>query len=316
VSKPKAPDTTPETSNPPTTATTHTWDALVKAVSDPTPAQLALYRIRISPAALIERGSHIGSEKIRTDMVRLCGIAADFYPTATPAQRRLLLGFSSAQLSVTVHAGVKLGTLLGVRDSTVGDREAHLAANTTTAATLYKEGMDERERLGTAIEIAVDGDPTLETRLNSARKRVSDHETLSDSLLALVKLGRGLLSDKASPAGQQLAEGGLTEAELDGATVLAAKVESSGANAAGARKQGAVSQADLDLQDGVCLTYLERMMKVWNGAHDRDPSIPQLLPIATRSIFAPTRKRAAAAELAPAADAKVDPAVGDAKKPA
>lgn len=248
---------------------------------------------------------------------KLCGIAADFYPSATPEQRRLLLGFSSAQLSVTVHAGVKLGTLLGVRGSTVDDREASLAADTATAAKHYKEGMDERDRLGTAIETAVDGDPTLETRLNSARNRVSDHETLNTSLLALVKLGRGLLDDKSSLAGQQLAEGGLTESELEAATALAAKVASSGANVAGARKQGNVSQADLDLQDGVCLTYLERMMKVWNGAHDRDPSIPQLLPIATRSIFAPTRRRAAAPVVAtPAVDAKVDPAGDAGKSPA
>jgi hypothetical protein len=63
--------------------------------------------------------------------VRLGGIAADFYPKASAAQRRLLLGFSSALLSVTVYSGVKLGEMLEQRGATVGDREATLAADTT-----------------------------------------------------------------------------------------------------------------------------------------------------------------------------------------
>ena len=76
-------------------------------------------------------------------------------------------------------------------------------------------------------------------------------------------------------------------------------------------------QAALDLQDGICLEYLERRMKIWNGAHQRDPSIPQLFPIATRPLFSPTRKQAAApaAEAAPV-DASADPAVGDSNTPA
>jgi hypothetical protein len=295
VSNHKADDPALAPSTPTSTGATHTWEALVHAVPAPTPAQLAMFAIRIPTSALIERGAHIRSEKIRTDMVRLCGIAAAFYQQATAAQRRLLLGFSSALLSVTVHAGVKLGSLLEQRGSTVGDREATLAADTATAETAYREGMDERDRLATALETAVDGDPTLETRVESARSRVTDHATLSTSLLALVKLGRELLLDKASLVGQQLAEGGLTTAELDALRALAGRVKSSGANATGARTQGTVTLADLNLQDGVCLAYLERMMKIWNGAHERDASIPQLLPIATRAIFAPTRKRVAAA---------------------
>jgi len=318
VAKPKTTDPKPEPPTPLIAGATHTWEALVKAVPEPTPAHLELFALRTPPAALIERGSHIRSEKILTDMVRLCGVAAEFYLKATEAQRRLLLGFSSALLSVTVHSGVKLGGMVGDRGATVDEREANRAADMTTAATTYREGMDERDRLATALEIAVDGELTLETRFDSARGRVTDHPTLTTSLLALVKFARGLLLDKASHAGRQLVEGGLTEAGLDETTALAARVKSSGANATGARTQGAFSKAEIDLQDGVCLAYLERIMKVWNGAHERDPSVPQLLPIATRRMFSPTRKRAAEApaEAPVAGDAAADPAAVDEKKPA
>ena len=85
MSKSKATDTTPEPSNPPTTGATHTWEDLVKAVSEPTAARLDLYAISTTPEALVERGSHIGSDKILTDMVRLHGTAAELYPEATKA---------------------------------------------------------------------------------------------------------------------------------------------------------------------------------------------------------------------------------------
>ena len=64
-----------------------------------------------------------------------------------------------------------------------------------------------------------------------------------------------------------------------------------------------MSQAEIDLQDGVCLAYLERVMRVWNRAHEHDPAILQLLPIATRRIFSPNRKRTAAE--APASPAPI-----------
>jgi hypothetical protein len=134
MTKNRSAELNPEASTTTNPGATHTWEALVQAVPEPTKTQQELYAIRTAPAALVERGAHIRLEKIRTDMVRLCGIAAEFYPKATAAQLRLLLGFSSALLSVTVHSGIKLGDMVERRGATVGDREANLAADTRTPA--------------------------------------------------------------------------------------------------------------------------------------------------------------------------------------
>jgi hypothetical protein len=274
--------------------TTHTWASLLRAVPAPTKQESELYALRTSPAELIERGSHIRSEKIRTDLVRLYGITAEFLPKATAAQRKLLLGFSDAFFRVAVHAGAHLGALIERRTATAGVREQAIASGASTAAQSYTEGMAERDRLVTALEGLVDYDATLETRLDAARGRVTDATTLAASLLALVKLIRELLKQKTTVVAQQLHEGGVTAEELKGSEAIAAKVKESDAQASGARAQGEVSQADLDLQDGICLTYLERLMRTFNRAHEQDPSIPQLLPIATRRMFAASRKKAAA----------------------
>lgn len=196
-SKAKAP---PPAQPPAVTAppATHTWTSLVAAVPAPTDDQLALYAIRTPTAALVDRGSHIRSEKIRTDMVRLCGMAAEFWPRANKAQRRLLLGFSEPLLRVTVHAGKKLGEMIAQRRSSVGDRETSLATDNTVARQTHEEGMNERERLVTAFEGLVDYDTTLETRLASAKGRATDDVALATSLVELAKLGRSLLADSKS----------------------------------------------------------------------------------------------------------------------
>jgi hypothetical protein len=271
---------------------THTWEALLHAVHAPSKEQRLLYAIRTAPAELVDRGTHIRSEKILTDTVRLYGVAAEFWAKAAADQKRHLLGFSEALLRVAVYSAVELRDLVARRDAAVGARESAIAVGASAAAKDYADGMAERDRLATAIDAAVEGDVVLETRLDAARGRVVDAGSLAISLSALAKLAHELLHEKGSPVAAQLADGGLTNAEVKGAEALAAKVKASGALASGARAQGAVSQGDLDLQDGVCLAYLERVMKIFNGGHDRDPSIPQLLPIATRRLFSPNRKRA------------------------
>ena len=287
---------------------THTWASLLAAVAPPTEEQLDLYAIRTSPAVLVDRGSHIRSEKIRTDMVRLCGIAAEFWPKASKAQRRLLLGFSEPLLRVTVYAGKKLGEMIEQRMSSIGARETTLAADTTLAQQTHEEGMNERERLVTAFEGLLDYDATLETRLNAAKGRASDDAALVISLVALAKLGRSLLDEPTSILARQLVDGGVTLGEIAEVEALAARVKSASEQGSGARTGGPISQAELDLQDGICLAHLERVLRVWNRAHEHDPAIPQLLPIATRRIFSPNRKR-------PAAEAPVSTAPADVGKP-
>ncbi|MRG90597.1 hypothetical protein [Polyangium spumosum] len=275
---------------------TYTWSYLLQAVPAPTPAQAALYAIDVAPGDLIERGTRIRSEKILTDLVRFGGITAEFWPKATPAQRKLLLGFSDALLRVFVHAGKRLADLVEQRSLSIEGRERNRAAALAIAEATYAEGMAERERLATTLEGVADHAAGLAERVDKARSRVVDAQTLASSLAALVMLARELIAEAESKVALQLFDGGLTTEDLDASEALAARVKSTSEKAAGARTQGGVTQADLDLQDGICLLYMERVMKAWNRAHEQDPSIPQLMPITTRRLLGTTRRRAAAAE--------------------
>lgn len=259
-------------------------------VPAPTQEEAERYAVEIPNADLMERGSQIRSEKILTDLVRFGGILGEFWPKASAAQKRHLLGFSEPLLKVFVHSGKKLADMVAHFDANTDDREVSRAAAIAVADQAYKEGMDERERLVTALEGVAHLEPGLEERITKAAGRVTDFHSLAQSLTALAKVAKDIRQNAFSKAAKQLEDGGLDSTQILAFEEAAAKVKSTGALASGARTKGLVTQADLDLQDGICLSLMERVMKVYNRAHERDPSIPKLTPIATRRMF-PGRKR-------------------------
>ena len=269
---------------------TYTWNSVLAVVPAPTRDEIELYALDLPPTDLVERGAKIRSEKILTDIVRIGGQAAEFWSNASAGQKRHLLGFSFPLLKVFVHSGKKLADMLALRAANTDEREANRAAAIAIADQTYSQGMDERDRLLVALENVESLVPGLEARILSARATVTDHDSLALSLQALVNLGRDLLSNPNSRAARQLVDGGVTPEALTTIDTLAQSVKSTGDHASGARIRGNVSQSDIDLQDGTCLAYLERVMRIFNHAHERDASIPRLLPIATRRMFSIGRK--------------------------
>ncbi len=66
----------------------------------------------------------------------------------------------------------------------------------------------------------------------------------------------------------------------------AAKTLEDATAAAAVRPAGTnVSQGDLDRADGLNLMLLGHVIRAFGNAHDQDPTIPTLVPIATRRMF-------------------------------
>ena len=53
-----------------------------------------------------------------------------------------------------------------------------------------------------------------------------------------------------------------------------------------------MTQGALDAEDGANLLLLGHIVQVFEAAHDLDPTIPRLVPIATRRLLAPYSSRA------------------------
>ncbi|WP_437326816.1 hypothetical protein [Sorangium sp. So ce381] len=59
------------------------------------------------------------------------------------------------------------------------------------------------------------------------------------------------------------------------------------------RRQRSHARGDLDRADGINLILLEQIVRVFERANEQDPTIPRLVPIATRRLFSrSTRKKA------------------------
>ncbi|MGK3989056.1 hypothetical protein WME99_38785 [Sorangium sp. So ce136] len=69
------------------------------------------------------------------------------------------------------------------------------------------------------------------------------------------------------------------------------------AKTAAARPAGQkVTAGDLDRADGINLILLEQIVRVFERANEQDPTIPRLVPIATRRLFSrSSRKKATGA---------------------
>ena len=272
----------------------YTWDFVLALVPAPTPEAVARYTLKTPTAELVELGATIRTEKVLTDLVRWSGQVAEFLPKVTPAQRRLLLGFSDSFFSVLVYEGKKLREMLESRSGNKDAREAKRVAVLGAAAKSYSDGMDERERLTNALVGVAEHDTgKLRERIDQAEGTVESAEDLVRSLKALAALARALLADPTTQVAQQLVDGGVTNEELDAFEATAEEVKSTAAAAAGARAQGAVTQAELDEQDAVCLTHMGRLMRIFRTAHSKDPSVPHLVPNSSRRVLAPSRKRPA-----------------------
>src|SRR5690606_33251742 len=75
----------------------------------------------------------------------------------------------------------------------------------------------------------------------------------------------------------------------------AAEALTQAAKAAAARPAGQkVTSGDLDRADGINLILLEQIVRVFERANEQDPTIPRLVPIATRRLFSRSAKKKAA----------------------
>jgi hypothetical protein len=82
------------------------------------------------------------------------------------------------------------------------------------------------------------------------------------------------------------------------------------AKSASARPAGQkVTQGDLDRADGINIHLLTLIIRAFENGHEQDPTIPRLVPIATRRLFSrAAKKKAEGAEEKPEAEGEGKPA--------
>jgi hypothetical protein len=272
-----------------TSAVTYQWPEIVRAVGPATEVDRKLFAVRAAPDHLLALGTKIASQHILTDALRWAGILADFVRTTAPELQREARGFAPGLLRVFVAEADKLRGMYARYSSEKSAQRSTLAVGAATAQALHKEAVARRRQLRSVLLAAVAGDITLTQRLAAAYGTI-DENGVGGSLRALCGLARELLADR--DIGPTLSAGAVDHAYLSALESLGTRVDGSRAEVSGARSRVAVSQSELDVQDGACLLLMDRLRSLMAAAHEVNPLLPKLEPITTRSYFSPNKPKA------------------------
>jgi hypothetical protein len=228
---------------------------------------------------LIALGRKIKTAKIIIDEQRLYNQAFQFFQTATPDQKRKLVGFTPALLAAAVAEALRDQSLAaGIAERT---QHAGVASATATgaAARAHADAIALRDQ---AIGLLKSGAARNKNQLATI-DAAHVNTDVATALGELAKLGDAMLSDKKGGGQKRAAIFNLTADFI--AELRDAKAAVSSADLAHVGKTRAGDQAALDLEDGISLHFLGSIVTAFESAHDRDQSIPRLVPIATRRLI-------------------------------
>jgi len=282
-----------------TLMTLPTLDQISTALPKANSALLDAILATDSREALVLRGVEIKSSRILTDSARIYGLAYAVWSKATPEQKDALIGFSPDLLALGVDRALSLRELTSEKGDAEHVDAATVEERAVAARQAFARGLTRRNHAVRVLRNVVGGDAILVARVDAATGKADTADALGAGLERLAALGRELLgsADPVLKAGVQLAR--LDNAYLTQLDSLAAEVKNT-AQAASVRATAArAAQGDIDFLDGVNLTLMEMVINAFEGAHAIDPSIPRLVPIATRRLLGKRRRKAEVEESSP-----------------
>jgi hypothetical protein len=240
---------------------------------------------------LVAIGTTIASSRIITDETRIFNEAWTFYEQASAAQRALLRGFSPALLAVAVNQAIELQRMLTVHETNAHSTGRVRSEGETSVSLQFNDAIGLRDQAYGALRDAAHAKQLLAS-LDACVGTAETPEALAFGLTEVGGLLRSWLKSGDAGLVARLEIAGLDVAYAD-ELETAAKALRVAAAKAGARGTAAkITQGALDRQDGVAFILLRQIVRAFESAHDRNPTIPRLVPIATRRLFnRPTKKK-------------------------
>jgi hypothetical protein len=148
----------------------------------------------------------------------------------------------------------------------------------------FGAGLMLRDQAAKVLRRVAGSDVALVAKVDAAVGTAETGASLAKGLLDLAAVGKKLLAMGGVVAKRA------TLMRVDGAYLgsleaSAARVGETAERAAAKGGGKAVTQGALDREDGVNALILGHVVSVFEAAHDIDPTIPRLTPIATRRLF-------------------------------
>lgn len=249
-----------------------------------------------SNADLIGMGRRVGTPRLVKEIARNYGALADWLPKATADQLKLLGFVDQDWLRMAAWTGrqAEINHEAYVRGYSGGSDEK--ARREAEVERLRVKARQARDWLYQVLGHLSGRIPAWVQRVDQAFAASVTDEPTADSLAALAGVAEAMLAD-ASPGMQaRKAKSKLAAGDIAAQRTLAEDLAAAAKGAAAARNAPAVTQADVDLWDGLAISFFEQLVEVLDAAHDRDPAVPAPSIIALRSWFRRGRRGAGGKE--------------------
>jgi hypothetical protein len=273
---------------------THSLEALVHYLGRPDEGLLEAILDVYSRDGFIALGAQIESERVIADTTRIYSHAFDVWNQATQQQRDALLGFSPELLAVGVDRALALKIAF---DEVAGEHSSEQTLSDPRqidARAAYNRALLLREQAKTVLRTIASRNEALRLHVDSLVGPSDDAESLAASLDQLAELCDEFLDHDLDPLSVRVRLARLDRAYVAKLGDAAREVRVSAEVARAKAKKPAgyrARQAELDFLDGVNLHVLGEVVHAFEAAHDLEPSIPRLAPIATRRLLGKRSKQ-------------------------
>lgn len=258
-----------------------------EVLGDPDPDAATAILEGATEAELVALGRKIASRHILSDSRRIYAAAHDFWTHATAPQKGRLRGFTPGLLSVAVARTQLLARMAADHTARADGQGTVRDARDREAKAAFEAAIALRDQAVRVLRGVAGRDAQRLAEVDVAAGTAESGDALATGVDRLATLGAKWLAVKKGALAQraqlmQLDAGYVSELKAAAARLKGA-AEKATARSGGSR----VTQGALDAEDGANLLLLGHIVQVFEAAHDLDPTIPRLVPIATRRLLAP-----------------------------
>jgi hypothetical protein len=289
----------PEPAQPPAAAESkeHSLRDIGDALGKPDPALLDALLEGTTDTQLVDKGRQIASSRVLTDLRRIYAIAHTFWASASKDQRDKLRGFTPELLAVAVDQALSLDAMWKEHEDRGQEQGATRATAEAALSEVFTQALTLRDQAYNVLLGVAGSSKSAQEEVAQAVGTAEDAAALTRGLGQLAALGKRYLAEKKGAIATR-AKLLQLDAAYVGRIEETATALSKAAQAAAARPAGQkVTLGALNRADGINIHLLTLIIRAFEGGHEQDPTIPRLVPIATRRLFdRSSRKKTDASE--------------------
>lgn len=241
----------------------------------------------------IGKGRRIGTPRLVKEVARNYGIFLDWFDTANAAQKDLLGFVGIDWLRIAAHAAHQAD----VRHETLLTSESLASAYKDVRVSKGDELMNEarhtRERIYTLLQNVAGGIATWKTAIDGAYSTPDTQVPMTDALDALCEVAERMVAKPTDGMKTRLARNNVTATNIQAWRDLANSARLAQREAAAVAAAPSVIQGEVDIWDGIAITFFEQFVDAVEDARRIDPAIPAPSIIGLRTWFGRKAKKPA-----------------------